>query len=76
MENKDQQSSKLKVNAEKIKKKLGINLFLFLDAISLGLNDEEIADLIGYDLEKVKKARQYLGDIGSEIGIYYKKDLY
>jgi hypothetical protein len=46
-----------------------------LDAVALGLKDEEISDLIGYDLEKVKKVRERLGNVGSEIGLTYKKDL-
>jgi len=72
----DGSMSEFKIDAERIKKEFGINLFLFLDAVSLGLSDEEIVDLIGYDLDKVKKVRKRLGNVGSDIGIYYKKDLY
>lgn len=67
--------NKIGVSAKQIKKEFGVDLYLFLDAVSLGLGDAEIADLIGYELEKVKKVRQYLGNISSEIGINYKKDL-
>ncbi|MGI6485876.1 MAG: hypothetical protein ACOX15_06135 [Tepidanaerobacteraceae bacterium] len=66
---------KMGVEQYKIKKEYGIDLYLFLDAVSLGFNDEEIADLIGYNLEDVKKVRQKLDNVGSEIGLNYKKDL-
>ena len=66
---------KINVSADQIKKEFGVDLFLFLDAVSLGLRDDEIADLIGYDIEKVKKVRERLGNVSSEIGINYKKDL-
>lgn len=66
---------KLGVSEDRIKKEYGVDLYLFLDAVALGLKDEEISDLIGYDLEKVKKVRQRLGNVGSEIGLTYKKDL-
>lgn len=66
---------KLGVSEDRIKKEYGVDLYLFLDAVALGLKDEEISDLIGYDLEKVKKVRQKLGNVGSEIGLTYKKDL-
>jgi len=66
---------RLGVSEDQIKKEYGVDLYLFLDAIALGLKDEEISDLIGYDLDKVKKVRQRLGNVGSEIGLTYKKDL-
>lgn len=66
---------KLGVSEDRIKKEYGVDLYLFLDAVALGLKDEEISDLIGYDLEKVKKVRKRLGNVGSEIGLTYKKDL-
>lgn len=72
---KDGYFAKLGVSEDQIKKEYGVDLYLFLDAIALGLRDEEISDLIGYDIEKVKKVRQRLGNIGSEIGLTYKKDL-
>lgn len=74
-ERKDGDFSKLNINRNLIEKEFDIDLFLFLDAVSLGLNDKEISDLIGYDQEKVKKVRERLGNIGSEMGIYYKKDM-
>ncbi len=67
--------NKIDVSAEEIKQQFGVDLYLFLDAVSLGLNDAEIADLTGYDLDKVKKVRKRLGNISSEIGINYKKNL-
>ncbi|HHV19282.1 MAG TPA: hypothetical protein GXZ27_10610 [Thermoanaerobacterales bacterium] len=67
--------NKIDVSADQIKKEFGVDLYLFLDAVSLGLRDDEIADLIGYDLDKVKKVRRRLGNISSEIGINYKKNL-
>lgn len=66
---------KLSDNIDKVKKEYKIDIYSFLDAIALGLRDEEISDLLGYDLDKVKKVRQELGNIGSEIGINYKKNL-
>jgi hypothetical protein len=66
---------KLGVSADEIKRDYGVDLYLFLDAVALGLGDEEIAELIGYDLDKVKKVRERLGNIGSDIGLIYKKDL-
>jgi hypothetical protein len=78
MENENKQDGffeKLGVSQDEIKKEYGIDLYLFLDAISLGMNDKEISDLIGYDLEKVRKVRKRLGNIGSDIGLNYKKDL-
>ncbi len=68
-------SKKINVSAQQIKKEFNVDLYLFLDAVSLGLKDEEIADLIGYDLEKVKAVRKRLGNISSEIGINYKRNL-
>ncbi|MDD4569056.1 MAG: hypothetical protein PHE70_02875 [Tepidanaerobacteraceae bacterium] len=67
--------NKIDISADQIKKEYGVDLYLFLDAVSLGLRDDEIADLIGYDLEKVKKVRKRLGNVSSEIGINYKKNL-
>lgn len=67
--------SKLGVSAESIKKEFGVDPYLFLDAVSLGLKDEEISNLLGYEVKKVKELRARLGDVGSEIGLYYKKDL-
>lgn len=75
IDNKKSFFSKIDVSAEQIKKEFGVDLYLFLDAVSLGLRDDEIADLVGYDLDKVKKVRSRLGDISSEIGINYKKNL-
>ncbi len=78
MENENKQDGffdKLGVSQDEIKREYGIDLYLFLDAISLGMNDKEISDLIGYDLEKVRKVRKRLGNIGSDIGLNYKKDL-
>ena len=69
----DEISNKINVDADQIKKEFGIDLFLFLDAVSLGLNDNEIADLIGYDIEKIRKVRKRLGNVSSKIGINYKK---
>ncbi|MCR4431429.1 MAG: hypothetical protein NUV45_10470 [Tepidanaerobacteraceae bacterium] len=66
---------RLGVSEDGIKREYGIDLYLFLDAVALGLKDEEISDVIGYDLDKVKKVRQRLGNVGSEIGLAYKKDL-
>ena len=71
----DEISNKINVDADQIKKEFGIDLFLFLDAVSLGLNDNEIADLIGYDIEKIRKVRKRLGNVSSKIGINYKKNL-
>ena len=68
-------SKKINVSAQQIKKEFNVDLYLFLDAVSLGLKDEEIADLIGYDLEKVKAVRKRLVNISSEIGINYKRNL-
>ncbi|MDI3480452.1 MAG: hypothetical protein PWQ97_107 [Tepidanaerobacteraceae bacterium] len=65
---------KLGVSQDEIKKEYGIDLYLFLDAVALGLKDEEISDIIGYDLERIKKVRQVLGNVGSDIGLTYKKD--
>lgn len=65
---------KLKVSREDIQREFGIDLYLFLDAVALGLNDEEIADIVGFDTASVKKVRQKLGDVTSGIGITYKKD--
>ncbi len=67
--------SKIDVSANQIKKEFGVDLYLFLDAVSLGLRDDEIADLIGLDLDKVKKIRERLGNISSEIGINFKKNI-
>lgn len=67
--------SKLGISTDTIKKEFGIDPYLFLDAVSLGLKDEEISNLLGYELEKVKELRKRLGNVGSEIGLYYKKDL-
>jgi len=66
---------RLGLKAEAIKEEFGIDPYLFLDAVSLGLKDEEISDLLGYDLKKVKALRQKLGNVGSNIGLYYKKDI-
>ncbi|HHY41846.1 MAG TPA: hypothetical protein GX514_03235 [Thermoanaerobacterales bacterium] len=67
--------NKIDVSADEIKKQYGVDLYLFLDAVSLGLNDAEIADLTGYDLDKVIQVRKRLGNVTSEIGINYKKNL-
>lgn len=67
--------NKLGVSEDEIKREYGVDLYLFLDAVALGLSDEEISKIIGYDLETVKKVRKRLGNIGSEIGLTYKKDL-
>ncbi len=67
--------SKIDVSANQIKKEFGVDLYLFLDAVSLGLRDDEIADLIGIDFDKVKKIRERLGNISSEIGINFKKNI-
>ncbi len=67
--------SKIDVSASQIKKEFGVDLYLFLDAVSLGLRDDEIADLIGIDFDKVKKIRERLGNISSEIGINFKKNI-
>ncbi|MDN5332383.1 MAG: hypothetical protein PWP45_1608 [Tepidanaerobacteraceae bacterium] len=67
--------SKLGVSADKIKREFGIDPYLFLDAVSLGLKDEEISNLLGYEVKKVKELRERLGNVGSAIGLYYKKDL-
>lgn len=67
--------NKINVSADEIKKEFGVDLYLFLDAVSLGLSDDEIAYLVGYDIDKVKKVRSRLGNISSEIGINYKKNL-
>ncbi|ADL07547.1 YetF domain-containing protein [Thermosediminibacter oceani] len=67
--------SKLGVSTDEVKREFGIDPYLFLDAVSLGLKDEEISELLGYELEKVKALRERLGNVGSEIGLYYKKDL-
>lgn len=75
MANKKSVFNKIDVSADEIKKQFGIDLYLFLDAVSLGLNDVEIADLTGYDLNKVKKVRERLGNVSSKIGINYKKNL-
>jgi hypothetical protein len=74
-ENKKSLFNKIDVSADQIKKEFDVDLYLFLDAVSLGLRDDEIANLIGYDLDKVKKVRRRLGNISSEIGINYKKNL-
>lgn len=66
---------KLNINRKTIEEEYGININLFLDAVSLGLSDEEISYIIGYDLDKVKKTRKKLGNVTSDIGINYKKDL-
>lgn len=66
---------KLNINKEDIEKEFGIDINLFLDAISLGLSDEQISDIIGCDLDNVKKIREKLGDVTSDIGINYKKDI-
>lgn len=66
---------KLNINKKVIEKEFGIDINLFLDAVSLGLSDEQISDIIGCDLSKVKKIRKKLGDVTSDIGINYKKDL-
>lgn len=66
---------KLNINKEDIEKEFGIDINLFLDAISLGLSDEQISDIIGCDLDNVKKLREKLGDVTSDIGINYKKDI-
>jgi len=67
---------KLEVDRQRLTEEFGIDLHLFLDAVSLGLSDEEIADLTGYDLDKIVKLRKTLNNIGSEIGINYKKDFH
>jgi len=67
--------NKLGVDRQKLIEEFGIDLYLFLDAVSLGLSDEEISDLIGQDLNKIKELRKKLNNVGSEIGINYKKDL-
>lgn len=74
-ENKKSFFNKIDVSADQIKKEFDVDLYLFLDAVSLGLRDDEIANLVGYDLDKVKKVRRRLGNISSEIGINYKKNL-
>lgn len=66
--------NKLGVSRKEIKREFGVDLYLFLDAVALGLGDEEIAEIIGFDLETVRKVREKLANIGSEIGITYKKD--
>jgi len=75
MSNQENIFNKIDVSADEIKKEFGVDLYLFLDAVSLGLSDAEIADLTGYDLQKVKKVRERLGNVSSKIGINYKKDL-
>jgi hypothetical protein len=67
--------NKLGVNRKEIQREFGVDLYLFLDAVALGLEDEEIAEIIGFDLETVKKVRKKLGNVTSEIGITYKKDI-
>ena len=66
--------NKLKVSRGEIKREFGVDLYLFLDAVALGLGDNEIAEIIGFDIETVKRVRKKLGDVGSDIGITYKKD--
>lgn len=75
MDNKKSVFNKIDVSADEIQREFGVDLYLFLDAVSLGLSDTEIADLTGYDLQKVKKVRERLGNVTSKIGINYKKNL-
>ena len=72
--NNDGYFNKLNVSRSEIKREFGVDLYLFLDAVALGLSDEEIAEIIGFDIETVRKVRQKLGNVGSDIGITYKKD--
>lgn len=71
---KDGYFKKLGVSREEIQREFGIDLYVFLDAVALGLNDVEIAELVGFDVATVKKLRKRLGNVTSDIGISYKKD--
>lgn len=75
MDNTEKAFYKINLNKKKIEQEYDVDLKLFLDAISLGLSNHEISYLIGYDLNKVKSVRKALGNLGSEIGINYRKDM-
>jgi hypothetical protein len=66
---------KMGIDKEEIKKKYGIDVFLFLDGVALGMSDQQIAELTGYEKEKVEALRRHFKDISSDIGLAYKKDL-
>lgn len=66
---------KLGIDRKKLAEEFGIDLYFFLDAVSLGLSDEEISDIMGQNPEKIRNLRKRLNNIGSEIGLNTKKDL-
>jgi hypothetical protein len=65
----------LGINQQEFEKKYKIDLQLFLDAVSLGLEDEEISDLLGYNIEKVTQVRKKLDDVSSSLGLNHDKNL-
>lgn len=69
-------SKEPRINCAELQKKYNkVPLDLFLDAVSLGMNDEEVAAATGLKLKEVKKLRQELGDVGSNLDITHKKDI-
>lgn len=65
----------LQVNCQELQKKYPVPLELFLEAVSMGLNDGEIAKVTGLRLEEVKELRGELGGIGSSLNLTHKKDI-
>ncbi|HHW91996.1 MAG TPA: hypothetical protein GX735_04810 [Firmicutes bacterium] len=63
------------INCQELQKKCDIPLELFLEAISMGLNDREIAAVTGLELAEVKKLRGELGGLGSSLDLTHKKDI-
>ncbi|MGI6575553.1 MAG: hypothetical protein ACOX3A_06860 [bacterium] len=64
-----------KVDCAQLQAKYEIPLELFLDAIALGMNDQEVARVTGLHLSEVQRLRQELGGVGSELDLTHKKDI-
>lgn len=62
-----------KVDCSAIERKMGTSLGPLLDAFSLGLDDKQAAKLAKVSEHEVKKIRRELGQVGSSLGLGFKK---
>jgi hypothetical protein len=64
-----------KVDCSAIEHKLGTSLGPLLDAFSLGLSDKDAAQLAEVNEHEVRKLRAQLGQVGSSLGLSFKKPI-
>lgn len=62
-----------KVDCSAIERKLGTSLGPLLDAFSLGLSDKDAAELAEVNEQEVRELRAKLGQVGSSLGLSFKK---